>query len=408
MSSEFGWIDFSNENQEKMMDVVKLFREKDTRDELGIGTIRDAFSNYFFPGTSTIQTRAKYMLFIPWIYKKLENKKVVFPKIKNRARKYEIKLIYALMKSDDEDGIIGSESKDKLQRLPSEIYWSGLESWGIKLHPGSRNQYHRSLTKNYYKKKKNINKTNKNSNSVESINNWDPGLPDSPTDFLKYAELNLNKTEAEYLEDRIACNHNGSLLFFLINNRIDLDKNIFWNLSFVNNLPKKLRKNIIHARNFSLIIQSASLYYNFMLARVQESQELIDRYNDKLDEWVKTILPYWDDISRWYKNLDNFWNSRPLIENKIPHKTCSFVEQWFKIVFNSNLDDLKDNKEAQELIKDRERKLKGARARLHNPRALEMWGGKSGTALLDYRWDTVKTIIIDIVNGLNEEENKSA
>ena len=33
--------------------------------------------------------------------------------------------------------------------------------------------------------------------------------------------------------------------------------------------------------------------------------------------------------------------------------------------------------------------------------ALEMWGGKSATALLDYRWDTVKTIIIDIVNDLN-------
>jgi len=57
------------------MDVVKLFRERDTVDELGVGTARDAFSNYFFPGTSTIQTRAKYMLFIPWVYKKLENNK---------------------------------------------------------------------------------------------------------------------------------------------------------------------------------------------------------------------------------------------------------------------------------------------------------------------------------------------
>ena len=48
MPSHFGWVDFANENQKKMMDVVKLFREKDTRDELGIGTIRDAFSDYFF------------------------------------------------------------------------------------------------------------------------------------------------------------------------------------------------------------------------------------------------------------------------------------------------------------------------------------------------------------------------
>ena len=36
-------------------------------DELGIGIIRDAFANYFFPGTSTIQTRAKYFLIVPYV-----------------------------------------------------------------------------------------------------------------------------------------------------------------------------------------------------------------------------------------------------------------------------------------------------------------------------------------------------
>ena len=71
MVSHFAWVDFAGENQQKMLDVVKLFQEKDTRDELGIGTIRDSFSDYFFPGTSTIQTRARYMLFVPWIYKGL-------------------------------------------------------------------------------------------------------------------------------------------------------------------------------------------------------------------------------------------------------------------------------------------------------------------------------------------------
>ena len=30
-----------------MLDVVKLFQSRDTRDELGTGTIRDAFSEHF-------------------------------------------------------------------------------------------------------------------------------------------------------------------------------------------------------------------------------------------------------------------------------------------------------------------------------------------------------------------------
>ena len=76
-----------------MLDVVQLFSERDTRDELGIGTIRDAFSEHFFPGTSTIQTRAKYMLFVPWIYLDLERKKVPSARVSARARQAETRLI---------------------------------------------------------------------------------------------------------------------------------------------------------------------------------------------------------------------------------------------------------------------------------------------------------------------------
>ena len=68
MPSTFSWVDFEEKDRQKMLEVIKMFQESDTRDELGIGTIRDAFSNMFFPGTTTIQTRVKYMLFIPWIY----------------------------------------------------------------------------------------------------------------------------------------------------------------------------------------------------------------------------------------------------------------------------------------------------------------------------------------------------
>ena len=64
MASKFGWIDFSEKERRQMLDVVQLFSERETRDELGVGTMRDAFAEYFFPGTSTIQTRAKYMLLI--------------------------------------------------------------------------------------------------------------------------------------------------------------------------------------------------------------------------------------------------------------------------------------------------------------------------------------------------------
>lgn len=58
-----------------MLDVINLFRQKDTRDELGLGVVRDVFADILFPGTSTTQTRARYFLFVPWIYHDLERRR---------------------------------------------------------------------------------------------------------------------------------------------------------------------------------------------------------------------------------------------------------------------------------------------------------------------------------------------
>ena len=121
MSSHFGWVDFAEDHRRRMLDVIRLFQEQETRDELGVGTIRDAFSEYFFPGTSTIQTRARYMLFIPWIYRRLEEQRIFGIEMERRARNDEIRLVYALLKSEDTEGIIGSESRERLQRLPSMV-----------------------------------------------------------------------------------------------------------------------------------------------------------------------------------------------------------------------------------------------------------------------------------------------
>ena len=69
---ELGWIDFSKSERSKVLSVLDLLSESGTLDELGIAAIRDGFSNSFFPGTSTIQTRAKYFFAVPYALKQLE------------------------------------------------------------------------------------------------------------------------------------------------------------------------------------------------------------------------------------------------------------------------------------------------------------------------------------------------
>ena len=49
---QLGWIDFSKEDRQRALDVINLLSEQGAVDELGIGIVRDAFANCFFPGTS--------------------------------------------------------------------------------------------------------------------------------------------------------------------------------------------------------------------------------------------------------------------------------------------------------------------------------------------------------------------
>jgi hypothetical protein len=130
MHSTFTWLDYSEHERRKLLDVIDLFGEK-TRDELGLGGVRDVFADLLFPGTTTIQTVAKYFLFVPWMYMDLERKQVPSSKIFERARKFEIDLAKTL---GDADGVIGKRAKNSLKRLPSSVYWQGLMAWGIRVH----------------------------------------------------------------------------------------------------------------------------------------------------------------------------------------------------------------------------------------------------------------------------------
>src|SRR5258706_14668814 len=129
MMSAFVWLDYSASERRKMLDVVDLFRERDTRDELGIGSVRDAFADMLFPGTSTIMTRARYFLLVAWTYQRLEKLRAKSGEIATQARRAELDLVEPIERSDDNDGNIGKVAKTTLKRLPSSVYWQGLSVW---------------------------------------------------------------------------------------------------------------------------------------------------------------------------------------------------------------------------------------------------------------------------------------
>lgn len=95
-----GWIDFSSKDREKAMAVIDLMKENRAVDELGIGVVRDRLADILFPGTSTIQTRAKYFFIVPWCMieaeKNFKNKVDYLKRLNN----IETDVIKALIKNE--------------------------------------------------------------------------------------------------------------------------------------------------------------------------------------------------------------------------------------------------------------------------------------------------------------------
>ncbi len=149
--SSFTWLDYSEHERRQAMEVIDLFGEDDTRDELGLGTIRDGFADLLFPGTSTIQTRARYFLFVPWVCIELENRRVQSRALNERARKVQGRLRDALMNGGEETGVIGYRAGLHVQRLPSSVYWYGMRQWKILRFQGTEEAYRLSLD-SFYKR----------------------------------------------------------------------------------------------------------------------------------------------------------------------------------------------------------------------------------------------------------------
>lgn len=61
MQATLTWLDLTASDRDKMRRVLDLFKEQGTLDEMGLGSLRDALSDALFPGTSSIQTRLRYM-----------------------------------------------------------------------------------------------------------------------------------------------------------------------------------------------------------------------------------------------------------------------------------------------------------------------------------------------------------
>ncbi len=383
-----------------MLDVVDLFREKGTRDELGLGSIRDAFADLLFPGTSTIQTRARYFLFVPWIYRALERKRVASSEVSQRARREEVALINALADAGERDGVIGIDVREKLKRLPSSVYWQGLGAWGVRLFGGSQDQYHRALDRLYVSGGAEVRTDDRERVEGGVRPNWDPRLPDPPEGFPRGVRLSLTRSEAEYLRDRIAARCPGTLLSWLTGEAKPWKPVEFpWEHPDLSAFPARSRELLDHARNFSEAFHGAALLYNLELAKEARSEELTVAYREHLADWRRALVARADALGGWSEA--RFWQLVRGGESFVGSRTEAFVSAWLDLLRGAEWSprDL-EGAAASRLIRARERTLKGELSRFDNRRALELWSGAAGAGQINFRWPKTERIVLDILEGL--------
>lgn len=384
------------------MEVIDLFREDDTRDELGIGAIRDAFSDLLFPGTSTIQTRARYFLFVPWAFCELDRRRISGAELSDRLRKLQGKLRDALIEGGEETGVIGFRAGLNVQRLPSSVYWAGLRTWKILRFDGSEDDYARRS--DGFRRRVDDVLVGDGGESLETVpQRWDPHLPEPPEGLFSETTFDLTRPEAEYLIERIQATHPQSLLTHLLINRqmIPKESEFAWDLKFQPSLPSHLMAMLHHARYFSETMHGAALLYNLLLAREKPGQEYVEHYEEELAAWADRLTALQAELETW--NRTDFWH---LITHRAGARilipTRSFVDGWLPIAMNSqDRVRVSNSAAAKHFIIERERQLKRARARIGNARALELWTGSAGAAQLNYRWTRpVRDIVNDVLNPL--------
>lgn len=406
---DIGYINFSQEERNNIYKVIQTIRDHQAIDELGIGRIRDAFSNEMFPGMSTLQNRAKYFVLLPALYISAEHEKYKnVNEVQQRIIDLEIKLTRQLLNGTPDAaerwGITGSTVINQAEKHssryvkydPSYIYWGGLVTFGMVKTDGNIYQLI------FERSQKNQDKpTRWRSNSNDDFESQDDegGTGDfqlCDTGGLKYnfngrtpIPIQLSKEEATFIKRQIITSENSKdsfLAYILRNDDLPLvpkwlDLGDLWR-----DIPDNFLIAYTLSATFSRFTYLLRTFYNYIydkkMGNADEAEEILKHFVEYREENLQIltkqkigeVIAYIDDRVDDY-SVKNF---------------CMNAAQY---VESNNLDKLED------CIIKREKETKGAvRAKLTNWK--KYVGQEHAEAgILDFRWSLVYSMINEIRKG---------
>lgn len=385
-----------------MLSVVDLFKEKGTLDELGFGSIRDAFADILFPGTTTIHTRLKYVLFVPWLLRQSAGGGGTATEMSDRFASLEVKLIDALERGGEGQGVIGREAREGLQRTPASIYVGAMSTWEIATsNPWSGTYFRRQVDLQRLSSRVTTMTDDPESRAESLSDGLDPSLPKPPEDLLTSTTFNLDGEQRLYLVDRIEASVPESMLAWLVTHppaNLEGAKSV-WEIDNLAAAPEHLRQVVDHARRFSAVAHGASLAYNYHMSelRRERNQHQGDGASTKLEEAIVAWRSGHDrETIRPWDNRD--WHTFHSRGTRISSATQRFVNEWLTFLNAPGGADL-TGEDARQIVERRERLIKGNRARFANRSALDRWEGATPDPLT-FRWPVARRHLIDLTEAV--------
>jgi hypothetical protein len=406
LQPEIGWTFLS----QKALARAEAQLNPDTqgvRDELGFMTLHRAYADRFFPGTSTQQTRLRYVLFIPWLFRRVAAKDHL-SQVQSAIEKEEITLAGRL-KSNRQEGIIGGRSYPRAPSQPASlVYWNALGTWNILL--GYPDGSYPNLYQVYRQLRHHAQQHRLRDEAGQPLeeplsifatlpkppDNWDK--LDTPLDF------NLSEHEARFMREKlvgVANLHNGkpSLLARLAQEQLDVSSISWpWAERIMALVDDAEQTTLRHASQAAAMTAIGRAVYAALVEEIRECEDHLATARRHREHLLHVVNTFQKDalalsVTGLCADLKSF-----------PHDLVRLIEQTQSWLAKG---DVEHFQQLRPLYASVEQRRKGRRARLlatvagQERRSEWLPEEHPRAGPLDYRWNVVRRLLCDLRGAQN-------
>lgn len=403
---QLGFVNFNTEEKKRVAKMMQLLQESEAIEELGIGRVRDHFSNTLFPGTSTLQHHAKYFAVLPSLYYHAGHCDKRFtqrPEVERYIKEAEIQITRQLAEDENGNfrenltGITGINTyKDALTDYrkyvkydPAYIYGSGLATYGmipntdilgliLELNKSHHNDPH---NKSMRSDENQTEDAYEHSGTKQVIKTCEEKY-----DFFngKTMKLALTEKEAEFLKGRILQSCEDTMLSYLLTNDNDIpDKTHYFELEA---LLKGANPHIIDTYNKSILFSKLMHLVDWRF-----NYAYFDSFGNTV-EAAKCGKEYADLLSKYEEDIMKEEAFTSLFDYIMPIDSMltEFSKNCYKAIREN------DTNRIDALVKSREQSVKRERSKIGNSAYKNQ--GRVKPQPNTFRWETVKIMINEIRN----------